>query len=103
VPWLIDGGWLVLFALQHSGMARQPFKDWLTRRFPARLERSLYVAASGLVTLAQPLVWQPLPGEPLWDGPLWLVAISLAGAAANRVVLRLVRQPALPGREASWR
>jgi protein-S-isoprenylcysteine O-methyltransferase Ste14 len=82
-PWLIDLGWLALFAVQHTGMARRPFKDWLTRHVPAQLERSCYVAASGLVTLAQPLVWQSLPGADLWDGPVWIVAISLAAALAT--------------------
>jgi protein-S-isoprenylcysteine O-methyltransferase Ste14 len=79
-PWLINLGWLALFALQHSGMARQGFKDWLMQRIPPYLERSTYVAVSGLVTLVQPLVWQPLPGSDLWDGPAWIVLISLAAA-----------------------
>ncbi len=78
VPWLVDLGWLVLFAGQHSGMARRPFKEWLTRRIPPPLERSAYVAASGLVTLAQPWVWQPLPGDDVWAGPVWIIGISLA-------------------------
>jgi protein-S-isoprenylcysteine O-methyltransferase Ste14 len=77
-PWLVDGGWLAVFALQHSGMARRRFKDWLTQRVSAQLERSVYVAAAGAVTLLQPIVWQPLPGPVLWDGPLWIVGISLA-------------------------
>jgi protein-S-isoprenylcysteine O-methyltransferase Ste14 len=80
-PWLVDAGWLALFALQHSGMARQRFKGWLR----APLERSIYVAASGVVTLVQPLIWQPLPGELLWDGPAWIVAISLTAALASGV------------------
>lgn len=79
LPWLVNVGWLALFALQHSGMARRHFKDWMTRWVPACLERSVYVAVSGLVTLAQPLIWQPLPGDNLWDEPGWLVGIGLAG------------------------
>jgi protein-S-isoprenylcysteine O-methyltransferase Ste14 len=77
-PWLVDGGWLALFALQHSGMARCRFKDWLVQRVPAQLERSVYVAAAGAVTLVQPIIWQPLPGPLLWDAPRWIVGISLA-------------------------
>src|SRR5579859_5174967 len=80
-PWLVDLGWLVVFALQHSGMARQRFKDWLTQRVPAQLERSVFVAASGVVTLVQPLVWQPLPGPVLWEGPVWIIGLSLAALA----------------------
>jgi methanethiol S-methyltransferase len=85
LPWLVNGGWLALFALQHSGMARRGFKSCLTRRVPAYLERSVYVTVSGLVTLAQPLIWQPLPGDDLWDGPGWLVGISLAGVVGVAV------------------
>jgi protein-S-isoprenylcysteine O-methyltransferase Ste14 len=81
-PWLIDLSWLAVFAVQHSGMARRPFKDWLTRHIPVHLERSTYVAASGLVTLAQPVLWQPLPGPVLWEGPTWIAAVSLAAAVA---------------------
>ena len=69
-------GWLLLFALQHSGMARQSFKRWL----PATLERSAYVAASGSALAAMALCWSPLPGEPIWHGPIGIVAISLLAA-----------------------
>jgi protein-S-isoprenylcysteine O-methyltransferase Ste14 len=80
-PWLIDLGWLAVFALQHSGMARRGFKDCL----PPQLERSIYVAASGVLTLVQPFIWQPLPGPLLWDGPVWIAAISLTAALAVSV------------------
>lgn len=81
VPWLIDLGWLLLFALQHSGMARARFKRWWRQRLPEALERSAYVAASGLVTLALVLGWQPIAGDPLWQGPVWLTAVALGAAA----------------------
>lgn len=79
-PWLVNIGLLLLLALQHSGMARQSFKQWWTRLIPASLERSIYVAASGLGVAGFTLSWQALPGEPLWHGPVWLVAISLFAA-----------------------
>src|SRR5438105_1920579 len=76
-PWLVNVGLSLVFALQHSGMARPSFKAWWTRVIPAYLERSAYVGISGVLFIAIVLCWQPLPGEPLWHGPLWIVAISL--------------------------
>ncbi len=73
---------LVLFALQHSGMARSAFKYYFLRYFTECIERSTYVAASGLVLAALSLLWQPLPGAPIWHGPIAIVLLSL-GAAAN--------------------
>ena len=66
---LIDGGLLALFALQHSGMARQSFKRVWTRLVPRPLERSTYVLFSSLALLAIIVFWQPLPGV-IWNlGP----------------------------------
>lgn len=79
-PWLIDVCWLVVFAVHHSGMARQVWKRWLVRFFPPVLERSLYIAIAGVLLAVLPLAWQPLPGDPLWHGPLWIVGISLLAA-----------------------
>ncbi len=80
LAWLIDLGWLLLLAVQHSGMARASFKRWWTRWIPAPLERSVYVTVSGLLLAALTLCWQPLPGEPLWQGPTWIAAVSVLGA-----------------------
>ena len=66
---------LILFACQHSGMARQAVKQRL-----GSLGRSIYVATSGLVVGALTLMWQPIPGEPIWHGPLWIAVISLLAA-----------------------
>lgn len=79
-PWIVDLGWLAVFALQHSGMARRGFKNRLAHWAPPQLERSIYVAASGAVTLVQPLIWQPLAGPLLWDAPAWIIGVSLAAA-----------------------
>jgi protein-S-isoprenylcysteine O-methyltransferase Ste14 len=79
-PWLVDVGWLLLFGLQHSGMARQTFKHFWTRLVPITLERSLYSALSGLLLLGVALTWQPLPGEPFWTGPLWISGFALVAA-----------------------
>jgi methanethiol S-methyltransferase len=69
-PWmraaLADLGLLTLFALQHSGMARQPFKRWLTRIISPTVERSTYVLASSITLAALMFLWQPLGGI-VWD------------------------------------
>jgi protein-S-isoprenylcysteine O-methyltransferase Ste14 len=53
--------WLV-FGVQHSVMARTPFKNWLGRVAPFLPERTLYVFFSSLVTFTLVFLWQPLPG-----------------------------------------
>ena len=58
---LLDTALLALFALQHSGMARQGFKRWLTRGLPEPMERSVYVLASSLVLILTMALWRPLP------------------------------------------
>ena len=72
---------LTLFTLQHSLMARTAYKDLFLRLFPECIERSTYVAASGLALGTLAAFWQPLPGEVVWHGPIGIVAISLAAGA----------------------
>lgn len=85
-PWAVNLGWLVLFAAQHSGMARAAFKCRWTRVVSPRLERAAYVAASGLLAFGLGLTWQALPGEPLWQLPVGFIAVSVLGAIGVGVV-----------------
>jgi protein-S-isoprenylcysteine O-methyltransferase Ste14 len=64
----IDGGLLVLFAVQHSGMARPGFKRWLTRFVPGPAERSTYVFLSIAALLLLFWQWRPLGGV-VWEVP----------------------------------
>lgn len=62
----IDLVLLAIFAVQHSVMARRPFKAWLTRVVPEPAERSTYVLCSSLALMLLFAAWQPLGGV-VWD------------------------------------
>ncbi|HET7800817.1 MAG TPA: isoprenylcysteine carboxylmethyltransferase family protein, partial [Humibacillus xanthopallidus] len=63
----VDLALLLLFAVQHSVMARRPVKAWLRRRVPAELERTTYVLATNVCLALLLALWQP------WDGVVWHV------------------------------
>ncbi len=58
----INLGVLSVFAIQHSGMARQGFKRWISRWIPASTERSTYVLLSNLAMILIFALWQPMGG-----------------------------------------
>jgi methanethiol S-methyltransferase len=58
----IDALLLLVFAVQHSVMARPAFKEVLTRFIPAAAERSTYVLCSSLLLIALFAFWQPIGG-----------------------------------------
>lgn len=53
---------LLLFALQHSIMARPAFKNWWTKIIPAHLERSTYVLLASMCVSLMMWKWQPIGG-----------------------------------------
>jgi protein-S-isoprenylcysteine O-methyltransferase Ste14 len=63
---IIDALLLLVFAVQHSVMARPAFKEVLTRFISAAAERSTYVLLSSLLLIALFAFWQPIGGV-VWN------------------------------------
>lgn len=62
----IDSLLIALFGVQHSGMARPAFKEWLGCYLPRSAERSTYVLLSSICLCALMWWWEPLGGA-VWD------------------------------------
>lgn len=69
---IINAGLILLFALQHSTMARPWFKKWWVKFIPEPIERSTFVLFTVIVLVTLFFFWQPMGGQ-LWafeDGML---------------------------------
>jgi protein-S-isoprenylcysteine O-methyltransferase Ste14 len=92
VPKTIDTGWegpigaavivnillMSLFAVQHSVMARKPFKQWWTQFVPASIERSTYVLLASLALILLFWQWRPIPTI-IWQVNEPTAAMALLG------------------------
>lgn len=90
----VNLGLLLVWGVQHSVMARAPFKSWLTRVVPVHLERATYVMFSNLALGLLMWQWRPLHLE-LWHvesralaAPLWLInALGWLGVPASSFMI----------------
>ena len=80
---IIDLLLMSVFAVQHSVMARQGFKQWWTQFVPKPVERSTYVLFSSLALILLFWQWRPIPAV-IWhiDNPqiaMAMIGLSFAG------------------------
>jgi protein-S-isoprenylcysteine O-methyltransferase Ste14 len=73
---------LLVFALQHSVMARPAFKRWWTRIIPKAAERSTYILFASIALIVLYRFWEPL------GGVVWSVQLPM-GQAVLYVVYAL--------------
>jgi protein-S-isoprenylcysteine O-methyltransferase Ste14 len=67
-----------VFAIQHSVMARKPFKRWWTRFVPASVERSTYVLFASLALILLFWQWRPIPAL-VWQIADPQIAMAVTG------------------------
>ena len=69
---------IALFGFQHSVMARPRFKRWISLHIPEAAERSTFMLATAVITVALCLFWQPLPSI-VWAAENTVLYNSLLG------------------------
>ena len=84
----IDLVLMSIFAVQHSGMARQGFKRLFARFAVPAIERSTFVLLASLSLILLFWQWQPMPAV-IWniEGPVFAGALTAGGMIGWLVVL----------------
>ncbi|MBR1199632.1 isoprenylcysteine carboxylmethyltransferase family protein [Bradyrhizobium sp. AUGA SZCCT0240] len=77
-----------IFAVQHSGMARQGFKRLFARFASPAIERSTYVLLASLSLILLFWQWQPMPAV-VWniEGPVFAAVVTAFGFMGWLIVL----------------
>ena len=85
---IINAVLLSIFAIQHSVMARQPFKRAITKVISPAIERTTFVLATNIALLALIKYWHPIPGV------VWSVDSSI-GIMPGRIIIctKVFNQP----------
>src|SRR5262249_12213957 len=71
---------LALFAVQHSVMARRPFKRWWTQFVPIAIERSTYVFLASLALILLFWQWRAMPSI-VWQVSNPTMAMAMLGVS----------------------
>lgn len=81
-------GLMLLFAVQHTIMARQGFKKMITKILSPALERSFFVLVTSLVLATIFTYWQPIPAV-VWsiEGGIWQTVMMIGFAAGFGLTL----------------
>jgi len=102
---LVDVGLLLLFAVQHSVMARDWFKERWTEIVPRHLERSTFVLVTSLILALMFWQWRPIP-DTVWSvsgaGASVLWAVFALGWAIVLVTTFLIDHFSLFGLRQVW-
>lgn len=84
---IVDLILMSIFAVQHSVMARAPFKRWWVQYVPASVERSTYVLLSSLALILLFWQWRPMPAVVWATTPPLATAITILSLVGWLIVL----------------
>lgn len=103
---LTNTAFLLLFAVQHSTMARPAFKRWWTQYVPKPIERSTFVLLTSIILSAMFFYWQPMGGT-VWQienemAKVILLAFFLLGWAMVFLATFLINHFDLFGLRQVW-